>query len=244
MKLSIIIPVYNEEATIGDVVDRVLAVPIAKEVIVVDDGSTDSTPDVVRAHAGSGVTLVRLEENRGKGAAIREALGQVTGDHILIQDGDLELSPEEYPRLIEAIEAGKSRVVYGSRFLAGRGKATWRNYLANRLITGWANLLYGASLTDVSTAYKLFPRNLVEQLDLQCERFEFCAEITAKLLRMGISISEVPITYVPRPGHAGKKLNYLRDGLRSAWALARWRLWRPIRAVAAAPCIPPAKPDL
>ncbi len=244
MKLSVIVPVYNEEATIGEVIDRVLAVAIDKEVIVVDDGSSDNTPDIVRAHAVSGVKLVRLQANGGKGAAIREGLGYAAGDYILIQDGDLELSPEEYPQLVKPIAAGKSEVVYGSRFLRGKGRATWRNYLANRLITGWANLLYGSSLTDVSTAYKLFPRRLVDQLGLRCRRFEFCAEITAKLLRMGISIAEVPVTYMPRPGDAGKKLNYLRDGLRSAWTLARWRFWRPAPAVAPAPCIPPAKPDL
>ncbi len=243
MKLSVIVPVYNEQATVGEVIDRALAVPISKEVIVVDDGSTDDTPNVVRARVGPGVKLVGLQANRGKGAAIREGLAHAAGDYVLIQDGDLELCPEEYPQLLEPIRTGRSRVVYGSRFRHGRGRATWRNYLANRLITCWTNLLYGSSLTDVSTGYKLFPRRLVDQLDLRCERFEFCAEITAKLLRMGFAIAEIPVTYVPRPGHAGKKLSYLRDGLRSAWTLARWRFWRPSPTVAPAPCIPPAKPE-
>lgn len=244
MKLSVIVPVYNEEPTIGEVLDRVLAVPLNKEVIVVDDGSTDHTADIIGAHSAPGVKVVRLHANRGKGAAIREGLSHATGDYVLIQDGDLELSPEEYPQLLGPVSARQSEVAYGSRFLRGKGRATWRNYLANRLITTWANLLYGSSLTDISTAYKLFPRRLVGELDLRSQRFEFCAEITAKLLRMGLPITEVPVGYVPRPGQAGKKLNYLRDGLRSAWALARWRFWRPTPAAAPAPCIPPAKPEL
>jgi hypothetical protein len=129
--------------------------------------------------------------------------------------------------VLAPIAAGRGPVVYGSRFLGGRGRASRLHYLGNRLITGWANLLYGASLTDVSTAYKLFPRNLVESLDLQCTRFEFCPEITAKLLRTGLTIEEVPVSYFPRANGSGKKLRYLTDGLRAAWTLLRWRWWKP-----------------
>jgi len=244
MKLSVIIPVYNEESTIAEVVARVLAVPVDKEVIVVDDGSTDRTPDRLRAADSRRLTIIRLLENRGKGAAVRAGLERATGAYVLIQDADLELLPEEFPLLLEPIEAGRSPVVYGSRFLRGRGETGRWHHLANRLLTGWANLLYGSALTDVSTAYKLFPRRLVDRLDLQSRRFEFCAELTAKLRRLGQTITEVPVTYHPRPPHAGKKLRYFTDGLRAAWTLLRFRLWRPAPALVPTPCAPPAGPEL
>ena len=232
MRVSIIIPVYNEAKTVGEVLRRVLALPIEKEVIVVDDGSTDGTAEAIVAHGGPGLTSIRLARNAGKGCAIREGLEAAAGDYILIHDADLELLPEETPDLLARIAEGRGPVVYGSRFLRGRGRAPWGNYVGNRLITAWANLLYGSSLTDVSTAYKLFPRRLVEALDLQCTRFEFCMEITAKLCRLGIAIEEVPVTYTPRTNGSGKKLRYFRDGVRAAWTLLRWRLWRPAPAQA------------
>jgi len=228
MRVSIIIPVYNEERTVGEVLRRVLALPIDKEVIVVDDGSTDATPEAIAACSGPGVIALRLERNSGKGAAIRAGLECASGEYVLIHDADLELLPEEVPQVLAPIAEGRGPVVYGSRFLRGRGRASRGHHLANRLITGWANLLYGASLTDVSTAYKLFPRSAVESLDLQCTGFEFCPEITAKLLRMGLTIEEVPVSYLPRANGSGKKLRYLTDGLRAAWTLVRWRFWKPV----------------
>jgi len=243
MRVSIVIPVYNEESTVGEVLRRVMALPIDKQVIVVDDGSTDHTPEAIAECEGAGLTVVRLERNRGKGAAIRAGLDEVSGDYIVIQDADLELQPEEIPEVLAPAIAGRGPIVYGSRFLRGRGSASLGNYLGNRLITGWANLLYGGSLTDVSTAYKLFPRHLVEKLGLRCTRFEFCPEITAKLLRLGLTIEEVPITYLPRASRNGKKLRYLRDGLRAAWALLRWRLWRPATEPRPLPCAPPVHPE-
>ncbi|MBM3477408.1 MAG: glycosyltransferase family 2 protein, partial [Armatimonadetes bacterium] len=151
MRVSIIIPVYNEERTVGEVLRRVLVLPIDKEVIVVDDGSTDATPEAIAACAG--LIALRLERNSGKGAAIRAGLERASGEYVLIHDADLELLPEEVPLVLAPIAAGRGPVVYGSRFLRGRGCAARAHYLGNRLITGWANLLYGSSLTDVSTAY-------------------------------------------------------------------------------------------
>jgi glycosyltransferase involved in cell wall biosynthesis len=243
MRLSVIIPVWNEAATIEEVVRRVLAAPVEKEVIVVDDGSTDGSADTLAPHLGRQLTLLRLPRNSGKGAAVREGLKRATGDYVLVQDGDLELLPEEYPRLLAPIEAGRVEVVYGSRFLHGRKRTSWSHYLANRLLSGWANLLYGSALTDVSTAYKLLPRGLMERLDLRARRFEFCAEVTAKLLRLGVTPEEVPVTYTPRANGSGKKLRYLSDGLRAAWTYLRWRLWRPAPVAVPAPCTPPASPE-
>ncbi|MBM3499247.1 MAG: glycosyltransferase family 2 protein [Armatimonadetes bacterium] len=239
MRLSIVVPVYNEAATVGEVLARVLALPLDKEVIVVDDGSTDGTAAAIAARGGHELVCLRLDSNRGKGAAIREALARAAGDYVLIQDADLELAPEEIPQLLAPVLEGRATVVYGSRFLRGRGEAPWANYLGNRLLTGLANVLYGCRLTDVSTAYKLFPRSLIPQLDLQCARFEFCPEITAKLRRLGQYIAEVPVTFHPRTSRHGKKLRYLRDGLRAAWTLLRWRCWQPAPAAAPVPCAPP-----
>jgi glycosyltransferase involved in cell wall biosynthesis len=243
MKTSIIIPVYNEERTVARVLRRVLALPLEKEVIVVDDGSTDGTPSEIAGCAAPDLLPLRLERNCGKGAAIREGLAHATGDHILVQDADLELLPEEIPLLLAPVQGGRGPVVYGSRFALGRKHAGWANYLANRMLTGWANLLYGASLTDLSTAYKLFPRRLVDQLDLRCTRFEFCPEITAKLLRLHVPIEEVPVSYFPRANGSGKKLRYLTDGLRAAWSVLRWRFWRPSADATPVPCTPPLKPE-
>lgn len=234
MMVSIIIPVYNEASTVAEVVRRVVALPFDKQIIVVDDGSTDATPNLLASLTYPSVRTIRHEYNLGKGSAIRTALKHVSGEYVLIVDADLELLPEEIPSLLSRI-ATRECAVYGSRFRNGRGRASWTNYLGNRVITAWANLLYGCYLTDVSAGYKLFPARLVDQLDLRCTGFEFCHEITAKLLRLGMVIEEVPVSYVPRPNSQGKKLRYVRDGPRAALALLRWRLWRPATTSAATP---------
>jgi len=238
MKLSVIVPVYNEESSVHEVLERVKAVPFEKEVIVVDDGSTDGTTEVLRREDTDPlVTVIRSPVNFGKGAAVRIGLSYVTGDVVIIQDADLELDPEEYPELVSPILRGETDVVYGSRFLRGRGQSSWRTYVANRLLALAVNVLYGAHLTDEATAYKVFRTHVVRGLPLRAIGFELCPELTAKLLRSGHHIVEVPVAYRPRTPAEGKKVSYLRDGLQALWTLVRLRFWRP--ATVTAPALAP-----
>jgi glycosyltransferase involved in cell wall biosynthesis len=224
MKLSVIIPVYNEAATVEEVVERVAKLPLETEIIVVDDGSTDATPQVLaNGCRGRLAHLCTLPTNRGKGAAVRAGLRKAAGAVVVIQDADLELCPEDVPALVEPLARGAA-VVYGSRFRAGRGQCAWGAYLLNRALTTFANLLFGSRLTDVATGYKVFRADVLRSLDLECVGFEFCPEVTAKVLRAGHEIQEVPVTYTPRPPGAGKKLRILRDGARAVWTLLKWRL--------------------
>jgi dolichol-phosphate mannosyltransferase len=221
-KLSVIIPAYNEQTTVREVIKRVTSLQMPLEVIVVDDGSTDGTPEILREEGEDEIVRVYTSPvNFGKGAAIRAGLSFVTGDVVIIQDADLELDPEEYPRLLRPIVAGRTNVVYGSRFLHKSPGVPWRTRVANRLLARWCNFLYGSKLTDVSTAYKIFRAELIDSVALVSIGFEFCVEITAKLLRLGAKIEEVPVGFHPRGEAEGKKLNYLTDGLRAAW----WLLW-------------------
>jgi hypothetical protein len=229
-KVSVIIPVYNERSTVHEVIERVKALLLPLEIIVVDDGSTDGTQEVLREEGEDEVVQVFTSPtNFGKGAAIRIGLSFVRGEVVIIQDADLELDPEEYPRLLEPIRAGRTNVVYGSRFLTPTPDVPRRTRLANRILAAWCNLLYWSRLTDVSTAYKVFRTPTLRQLGLRSIGFEFCAEVTAKLLRQGERIVEVPVGYHPRTALAGKKLNYLRDGLKAAWWLLWLRFSRPAR---------------
>lgn len=227
MKLSVIIPVYNEELTIDEVIDKVRAVelPMDKEIIVVDDGSTDSTVEILTRRQED-ITYVHFSRiNFGKGAAIRVGLTYVTGDIVIIQDADLELDPNEYKLLLNPILAGEANVVYGSRFMKPVTNIPKRTVLANRFLTWLTNLLYGSHLTDMETAYKAFRAEIIKGVNLKCHRFEFEPEITTKLLRSGFQILEVPISYNPRTTEMGKKINWW-DGVIAIRTLLRYRLLR------------------
>lgn len=227
MRLAIIVPVYNEAATIVEVVQRLRAVPIEKEIILVDDASTDGTAEVLAALHGPDVKVLRHERNRGKGAAIRTAIPAVTAEAVVIQDADLEYMPEELPGLLKPLEEGRASVVYGSRFLGTMEGMRFANYLANKLLAWTATLLYGQRITDEATCYKLFRSDVLKALPLTCERFEFCPEVTARVRRRGIRILELPITYRGRTVQAGKKIR-LADAWEAMVTLLKYRFVRAI----------------
>ena len=233
MLLSILIPAYREEATIAEILRRVAAIDttahgFAKEVIVCDDGSDDRTFELASAAAAEDPTIrvVRHDKNQGKGAAIRTALDHARGDYVLIQDADLEYEVSDYPALLAPAAAGAD-VVYGSRFLANPRPTGMRtaNYVANRILASTANLLYGLSITDEATCFKLFRTDLLRSLDLECTGFEFCPEVTAKLGKRGVEIVEVPIAYTARALADGKKVRWT-DGFEAMWVLVKHRVGR------------------
>jgi dolichol-phosphate mannosyltransferase len=228
VKISIIIPVYNEFRTFHAVIDRVAAARLpggcSKEIIVVDDGSTDGTAQMIAERMSAGEFVgYRLASNSGKGAAIRKGIELASGDVILIQDGDLEYDPNDYSRLIEPILSGTAEVVYGSRFLGNPQGMAWKNRIANAILTAAANVVYSARITDEATAYKAFRTPVLRGLTLDCRRFEFCPEVTAKLCRLGYRIHEVPISYNARGIADGKKIR-ARDGFEALWALLKYRV--------------------
>lgn len=233
MRVSVIIPVFNEESTITRVLEEVLAVDLGAhevEVLVADDGSSDGTLDLLRPLVAEHDAIRLLEHtvNTGKSAAIRRALAAANGDVVIIQDADNEYSPGDFPALLEPFSDPEIKVVYGSRFLA-RSRPTGMKapyWLANKLFTGTANLLYGARITDEGTAYKAIRRQTLDELELEASRFAFCAEVTAKLLRRGITIREVPITYRARTKIEGKKPGVL-DAAHILWTLVRLRFTQP-----------------
>lgn len=226
MRLSVIIPVFNEESTIDEVIRRVRSVGLGDtelEIIVVDDKSTDGTPaKLAKYHDEPCITVVRHDVNRGKGAAIRTGLGEVTGDLTIIQDADLEYDPNDYPRLIEPISNGWADVVYGSRFKGSAEGMAPANLLANKILAYVATILFGKKITDEATCYKMFRSDVLRSFDLKCERFEFCPEVTAKTLKRGYRLVEVPISYRGRTVASGKKIK-ARDGLEAIWTLLRYR---------------------
>jgi dolichol-phosphate mannosyltransferase len=225
MKVSVIMPVFNEEKTLMTILDRVQAVPIDKEIIIVDDCSVDSTRRLLSTIRSENVRVFFHEKNMGKCAAVRTALPHVTGDIVIIQDGDLEYDPADYPRLVQPILDGQTNVVYGSRVLA-HSPISYRRYnWGAKFITWVANLLYGLHLTDLYTCYKVIRTDVMLSLDLRCRGFEFCPEVTAKLSRLGHRIVEVPISYNPRPFEDGKKIRGV-DGLIGLWTLWRYRFWK------------------
>jgi len=234
MKLSVVLPAYNEEDTIGRVLDAVLHVDLSSlperveiEVVAVDDASSDGTADILRRYdeRNERVRFVRHDRNLGKGCAIRTALAHATGDVVLIQDADLEYSVEDYPALLRPFIECKARVVYGSRFLKRRRPRGMRtqNYLANRVLTALANLLYRMKITDEATCYKLFRADLLRSLPLKARGFDFCPEVTSLVRLRGVRIHEVPIEYSGRSVKEGKKINWA-DGVRAIWTLLRYRI--------------------
>ena len=224
MLISVIIPAFNEDQTIEQVVKAVSLLPIEKQIIVVNDGSTDGTRQTLEElRAIYELTIVHCQENRGKGFAIRSGLPYVKGEVVVIQDADMELTPADLPELVGPLEKENIHVVYGSRFLNGRGNASLHNFIANRILAIYTNLLYGCRITDESTGYKAFSTELITRLDLTCEGFEFCPEVTAKILRGGYRIYEVPVSYFPRTKKEGKKLRFWSDGFSAAWTLLKYR---------------------
>jgi len=225
--LSVIVPVYNEAATVVAALERLVAVPIAKQVVVVDDGSTDESTELIQSFAKNHpeVEVVRHETNRGKGAAIHTALPHLRGAYSVIHDADLEYDPNDLLRLLQAARERKVRVVYGSRILGGRLISYRRYYWGGRLLSLVASILYGQWITDESTCYKLLETSLLQSLPLKEKRFGFCAEVTALVRRLGERILEVPISYTPRSMEEGKKIRWT-DGLRALWILLRERFAR------------------
>lgn len=226
--LTVLMPVYNERASLDAILERVLASPVKKEVLIVDDGSTDGTTEYLKEQVEGKVANVRvvyLKENRGKGAAIRAGIPLVRGEYVVIQDGDLEYDPGDYVKLMEPLVAGRSEIVYGTRFRFGYPPMRWANRLINIILAGMVRILYGAPMTDEATCYKAFRTETLRSIPLMCRRFEFCPEVTAKALRRGHTILEVPITYQARTHREGKKIRWT-DGVAAIWTLLKYRFWR------------------
>jgi dolichol-phosphate mannosyltransferase len=221
IKLSVLMPVYNEEDGLETILRRVAAVDVAKEIIVVDDCSTDATSEILAKLDLPDLRVERHPVNRGKGAGIRTALAAATGDAVIIQDADLEYDPADYGALLAPILRGEAKVVYGVRDFSSQ-KAMMR--LGNQFLTWLTNLLYGTRLHDMETCYKVMTIDVARRLDLECNRFDLEPEITAKVVRLGQRIVEVPIAYWPREA---KKLSPWRDGLPAVRALLRYRTWKP-----------------
>lgn len=228
LTLTVIVPVYNDVSTIHECLKRVVAATYDKQVIVVDDGSTDGTAEVLReGEDHPHVELLRHGKNRGKGAAIRTGLEHARGRYTVIQDADLEYDPNDYLRLLEPLLQAEAQIVYGSRALNTEldGKRTWCPFRVGvKLLNLAFRLLYGLRLIDEATCYKAFPTAVLRKMELVCERFEFCPEVTAKACRMGLPITEVPIPYQPRSVADGKKIRWT-DGMEAFAALWRWRNW-------------------
>lgn len=226
-KLSIVIPAYNEEKTIAEIISRVnkVEVGLEKEIIVVDDGSTDGTAELLKQLANEKLKVIFHEKNAGKGAALQTGFSRATGDIVLVQDADLEYDPKEYPRLLEPILDGRADVVYGSRFLGGPHRVLlfW-HYAGNRFLTTLCNLCANLNLTDMETGYKVFRREVLEKIRLKSKRFGFEPEITVKVGKLGCRVYEVPIAYSGRDYSEGKKITW-KDGIAAIFHILRFRFF-------------------
>ena len=224
MRVSVLVPVYNEEKTVVEVIERVLATGVPFEVIVVDDGSSDNTVAALERYADSDtVKVITSNQNRGKGAALRTAMEAATGDVLIVQDADFEYDPADYPALLAPIQQGEASVVYGSRFLNGLPAGIMkRSAVANHLLTAMTNVLFRNRLTDMETCYKVFEREVIHGITLRANRFDFEPEFTAKILKRGYRIVEVPIRFNPREYDQGKKIGPW-DGVMAVWSLVKYR---------------------
>jgi glycosyltransferase involved in cell wall biosynthesis len=223
MLLSIIIPIYNEQETLATLLQRVAAVPLHKEILLVDDGSTDATREILREFESKpGFTVLHHDRNYGKGRAIRTALDRAHGDVVVIQDADLEYDPQDFLPMIRLLTDGSAHVVYGSRRLkrADKHHSGFIYFAGGLFVTYLTRWLYGLKITDEATCYKMFDMSLLKSLHLTCERFEFCPEVTAKLAKRKIKIVEVPISYYPRSKKEGKKIGW-RDAVEAIWTLLK-----------------------
>ncbi|NIQ40242.1 MAG: glycosyltransferase [Proteobacteria bacterium] len=226
MKVSVVIPVYNEANTVAEILQRVQAVKLKKEIIVVDDGSTDGTSQLLSEYGSDKredpVKVFQHKKNRGKGAALRTGFEAVTGDVVIIQDADLEYDPQEYPKLLKPILDGEADVVYGSRFLGlPSGSHPFWHAFGNRMLTLLSNLMTNLNLTDMETGFKVFRAEILRKTRLTSDRFGFEPEITARIAKMGVRVHEVPITYSGRSYRGGKKIGW-RDGVSALWSIVRF----------------------
>ncbi len=227
-KLSIVIPVYNEVSSVLEVLKTIEKLDIDKEIIIVDDGSTDGTREVLKKYddVGNSSKVILMEKNGGKGTALREGFKHVTGDYTVVQDADFEYDPQDLVKMLNYALENDADVVYGNRFATKRfyEGMDWKNFLGNNVILPLvASLLYGEYIPDEATCYKMFKTEILKNIKLECKRFEFCPEVTAKARKKGYKIHHIPISYFPRTTNAGKKLKALQDGAEAIWTLVKYR---------------------